>query len=90
MSMPRLKDLVNGKNVSKEEAKDLRKQHEIDAQRKREICEIINQIDEPISFTVHQATGNWTMRNIAFWKKLRDKDEQVTEYIAYVLGDVSS
>jgi hypothetical protein len=85
--MPKLKDLIPGKNVDKQEAIDMRSQMEKDAILKREICEAMNKFDEPISFTVHQRTGNWTMRNIAFWKALHDKDQDVIDYLTEIIGD---
>lgn len=85
--MPKLKDLVNSTRLSKEEAKDLRSQMEQDAELKRKICEAMNQFDEPISFTIHQRTGNWTMRNIAFWKKLNEKDQDIIDYLTEILAE---
>lgn len=90
MKIPKLKEIVEGKNLSKEEAADLRSQIEKDSEFKKKVCEAMNQFDEPISFTVHQKTGNWTMRNIAFWKAIYEqKDSALTEHIMEVLGEKS-
>lgn len=85
--MPKLKNLIPGKTVSKEEAQDMRSQMEKDAILKRKICEAMNEFDEPISFTVHQRSGNWNMRNVAFWKLLHDKDQDILDYLGEILSE---
>jgi len=85
--IPKLKDLVNGKNISKEDAQDLRDQQTQDAELKRKINDAINQFDEPITIIVHQKTGNWRWNNIYFWKMIQQKDENLWEYITEVLGE---
>ena len=86
MKTPKLKDLVQGKVVDIE-SQDLRDQITKDAEIKVAICDAMNKFDEPISFTVHQKTGNWEMRNVYFWKMIQQKDEDVLAYLNEVLAN---
>ena len=88
MKMPKLKDLVKGNHLEKEEAADLRDQIQKDRDLKAAINEAINKFDEPITITVHQKTGNATWRNVFFWKQIYEqKDKQLMEYLTEELGE---
>ena len=86
MKMPKLKDLIPGKHGDQEIAPDLRDQMQKDAAVKLEIIAAINEFDQPIEITVFMATGNFSMRNISFWKALHDKDADVKDYLTEVLS----
>lgn len=87
MKMPKIKDLLEGKVLETDEAKDLREQWEQDLEKRKEIWKTINAHEEPISITIHQKTGNFTFHNMYFWQMLwEQKEDQLFDYMAHTIG----
>lgn len=47
----------------------------------KRIIQDLNKIKYPLQVTVFKGSRPWTIRNIAFWEAIRDKDEKVLEFM---------
>lgn len=60
---------------------------EIKSIREKEVKENIklisdlNKIKVPLSVTVFKGNRTWSIRNIAFWKAMNDRDDKVVEFM---------
>jgi hypothetical protein len=54
---------------------------------KRKVIADINKINVPISYTVYDHNGTWSMRNVAFWRAIQQKDEKVVEFLEKYLTE---
>lgn len=45
------------------------------------LIEDLNKIKVPLSVTVFKGNQSWSIRNIAFWKAMNDRDDKVIEFM---------
>lgn len=54
---------------------------------KLKIIKDLNSINYPISATVFTHHSTWTIRNIAFWNAMKNRDEKTIEFMEKYLTD---
>lgn len=66
---------------------ELEAEHVKIVKEKQKIIADLNKISYPLSVTVFSHGKSWTIRNIAFWKAMQEKDEKVVEFMETYLTE---
>lgn len=76
---------IPGQNVGEPTEEELKNEMQRIVEEKRSIIADLNKIKYPLSATLFTHNGTWTIRNVAFWKALNKRDEDIIKFMEQYL-----
>ena len=84
--MTKKTELIPGQNLGFT-PEELEAENQRLVKEKLKIIEDLNKIKYPLSVTVFAQNQTWTIRNLAFWKAMADRDEKIVEFMEKYLTE---
>lgn len=77
----KIEQAIPGHPVGEFKEEQLKSVREKEIKENLKLIEDLNKIKVPLSVTVFKGGSSWSIRNIAFWQAMKDRDEQVIKFM---------